>query len=430
MYGVWYTRRLQYSWNAWWGWGKCVTLRRRLKRLRLNNDNTQSNINMSRKNFSTEHEALMSSPLFQLSLASKELFHSNFLYWLAVNHPEFFSEVFKNMLKGVDLGLNKENTARVHREAKHFDFSVTAKDGFPSLILENKVKSIPSLPQLQKYEEEAKKDKDFRGSILCLLSLATVFPEKDKIGERWAICSYKDLAEGIDKALRTMGMDNEYHKAVIEDYMGYALQLHKTAESWVVTAENTLIMKDEDAAALRLNDLREKVRFSGMLALLNEGISSRFAGMELLTGSTVTVLKEKSAPTGCILTNTTYTKGNGLLDVKVKMANNHAVGIQIQDGKYRRCIECLMPHTDLIALAKDRYGDYFNDDYAEGPAYDPDITLEKERAYMNMSRFPACKFTNDFIYQYRNIKKEATIGEVIGLMLRDIEWIVGKVAVK
>lgn len=40
----------------------------------------------------------MESPLFQLSLSSKELFHSHFLYWLVQTYKEQCTVVFSKFL--------------------------------------------------------------------------------------------------------------------------------------------------------------------------------------------------------------------------------------------------------------------------------------------------------------------------------------------
>ena len=41
---------------------------------------------------------LKKSPLFNLSLSSKELFHSNFLYWIGQNYPLEFGKLFAEYL--------------------------------------------------------------------------------------------------------------------------------------------------------------------------------------------------------------------------------------------------------------------------------------------------------------------------------------------
>ena len=43
--------------------------------------------------------SLKGSPLFNLSLASKELFHSNFLAWLCEAYPDFMGPLFARYTK-------------------------------------------------------------------------------------------------------------------------------------------------------------------------------------------------------------------------------------------------------------------------------------------------------------------------------------------
>ena len=42
-------------------------------------------------------EQLKKNPVFQLSLSAKELFHSNFLYWIASSYPKLFNRVMKKL---------------------------------------------------------------------------------------------------------------------------------------------------------------------------------------------------------------------------------------------------------------------------------------------------------------------------------------------
>ena len=82
---------------------------------------------------------LRKSPLFNLSLASKELFHSNFLSWLSVGNWNVFVKVMSD-LAGKRFEW-KEGDYEVCREDDNFDLSVR-KDNKPVFVLENKVKGI------------------------------------------------------------------------------------------------------------------------------------------------------------------------------------------------------------------------------------------------------------------------------------------------
>ena len=78
---------------------------------------------------------LKSSPIFNLSMASKELFHSNMLYWISIVYPE----EFKNIMKCLGVSTDKwPNDWIAHREKDHYDLSITDKNNQQYyLILEN-----------------------------------------------------------------------------------------------------------------------------------------------------------------------------------------------------------------------------------------------------------------------------------------------------
>lgn len=138
---------------------------------------------------------LKRNAVFQLSLSSKELFHSNFLYWIATSHPDFFNEVLKGLLCngcgchqsncGISFQYNPEKQI-VLREYNHFDFCIceridlpgdsnteesenrkereiwessilNARPGKVLFVLENKFKSIPYKEQLDEYRNKIEK---------------------------------------------------------------------------------------------------------------------------------------------------------------------------------------------------------------------------------------------------------------------------------
>ena len=109
-------------------------------------------------------EKIEKSPMFQLSLGSKELFHTNFLYWLWKAEPNAFWRIMGSFgIKTDDKG-----SLVVMREWEHFDLSIVhvtdrkkkGKDGkieiFDTIVavIENKVKSIPRIEQLEKYKQK------------------------------------------------------------------------------------------------------------------------------------------------------------------------------------------------------------------------------------------------------------------------------------
>jgi hypothetical protein len=79
-------------------------------------------------------EALKASPLFSLSLSSKELFHSNFLAWLCETYPVIVGRLLSECLT------RRPTTAvvvKALREWKNLDLVLEYPGG--ELVIENKV---------------------------------------------------------------------------------------------------------------------------------------------------------------------------------------------------------------------------------------------------------------------------------------------------
>ena len=104
--------------------------------------------------------------LFQASLGSKELFHSNMLAWLLEqknDRNEF--EVLKFFIKqftGEDSPTFIEQEFlefRIEREEQNIDLTIKWKDGenWKLIFIENKMKSIPTTKQLEEYDVKIKK---------------------------------------------------------------------------------------------------------------------------------------------------------------------------------------------------------------------------------------------------------------------------------
>ena len=115
------------------------------------------------------YQYLEKSPMFKLSLSSKELFHSNFLDWLSNVKPDAFKKLIGKMA-GLD-NYTWPEVWRVKREYNNFDLCIVAYDQYKDnndekiddeedfrimFIIENKVKSIPYKEQLSRYSLEAK----------------------------------------------------------------------------------------------------------------------------------------------------------------------------------------------------------------------------------------------------------------------------------
>lgn len=158
-------------------------------------------------------DELKDSPLFAISLASKELAHSNFWKWLLDIPDSEGRHPFIKVFKPDFYERGKECTSlEVEREKYNFDLYITYKDEkgrSRSIVIENKIKAIADKSQLIRYQNKRTRGFDFDEGIL------TGLIENKSIGigtgnlKGWTFLSYSDIAENI-KYILEENADNEY----------------------------------------------------------------------------------------------------------------------------------------------------------------------------------------------------------------------------
>ena len=159
-----------------------------------------------------ELEELYQNPMFRISLGSKELFHSNFLAFLWDCDKQAFLNMINDLLPkdnkiNVSELLGKEGLT-IYREKENLDLCICHTENNKDcidIIIENKVKSIPYIEQLDEYRQTAAKhqDKDSTGTAVTyiLLTLATEFPNKEAIDSdrKWNIITYDQLVKALQQ---------------------------------------------------------------------------------------------------------------------------------------------------------------------------------------------------------------------------------------
>ena len=162
-----------------------------------------------------ELEELYKNPMFRISLGSKELFHSNFLAFLWDCDKQAFLNVINDLLQSKKINvselLGKEGLT-IYREKENLDLCICHTENNKDcidIIIENKVKSIPYIEQLDEYRQTAAKPqyKNSTAVTYILLTLATEFPNKEAIERDWNIITYDQLVKAIKQY---------YHKNNIE----------------------------------------------------------------------------------------------------------------------------------------------------------------------------------------------------------------------
>ncbi|HXL38268.1 MAG TPA: PD-(D/E)XK nuclease family protein [Ktedonobacteraceae bacterium] len=135
--------------------------------------------------------ALEKEPLFHMSLGSKELFHSNFLAWFADCFPEPPAAAFRPWTVPMGDG----QAGRSEREPAHLDL-VLHLPGLAPIAIENKVFSVPSEEQLDRYAEGVLLQREKEGTSYARV-LLSLMSSGWTLYKGWRLLSYRELAQEL-----------------------------------------------------------------------------------------------------------------------------------------------------------------------------------------------------------------------------------------
>lgn len=392
-------------------------------------------------------EEMRSNPIFQLSLASKELFHSNFLYWLSLYDREKF-KVLIGRLTDTDVEhIDWPSDWQAFREDKKLDLSVSGLIEIVKstrsnvvnkkcyfFVLENKVKSIATMKQLDDYNNVVlKNNKKYPGKEcrFCLLSLSQDFNSKDMIVKKgWKVKSYKDLADYLDEIyLKDVTHKDELY--LIKQYRQYidllsdadVLNLPTFDDSWAKTKE------DERLSEIRLDDLRQK-NIASMIAtkvcrLLEE------SNLKFEIGLSDTEIWKQNRTPGKIYVASGFTKKYLLVHLSMFFSEKLLVRFEIEGNIYKRGV--IINKNDLDKKKNVKVEDGFNFRnfipnelcklFSENKCLDPDIKypvaldgkcglITKNYGIYNMKHY--------MVYQSRIVPDSSTILDVAQAMVDEI----------
>ena len=142
-------------------------------------------------------EKLEKSPVFTMSLGSKELFHSNFWAFLMErkDYRPFLDQLFPE--------LEPSEAIQIKREYKNRDIVILHKD--KEFVIENKIKSYPDLEQLKRYGDDPN---------MALGIVTGINKPPFDLPEKWRYVSYSKIAA----ILRNVITDDKYLESIVSDY--------------------------------------------------------------------------------------------------------------------------------------------------------------------------------------------------------------------
>ena len=280
--------------------------------------------------------SLLESPLFNLSLSSKELFHSNLLYWIGKNYSRETGEFFSRYCQKYP---EDKNIISIKREKDNIDFSFEYPNG-QEVFVENKVKSLVHRAQLERYSNTNNENKNY---ILLSLSKPNFEISEEnsfKLHEaKWFYLSYSDYNKFIE-ALSNKARSN-YHQFLLKDYNTFItglVEIEKISSlksSDKFNFHSTIYDKTyKNLIDLRLHDFYLKRKYESLCNLIY--LKAKECG---LTQSNFGEQSDWETEIGELTFGSGMTNSQGLSDIKFKVANNIILGIQIQGDNFRLFIE-------------------------------------------------------------------------------------------
>ena len=394
-------------------------------------------------------EAIQRQPIYHLSLANKELFHSNFLAWLALctETSDYFLCIMEQLAGGPfawhnDFLTNPTNF-KIEREFRHFDLCILkkGKDGgwSPILILENKNKSVPYFEQLNRYYEDVKIYPDFNNIFFILLSLVEDFVDKTAIISQgiWKVNSYENLRVAMTNTALPSTLSC-YKNNLIIDYILFIERLHNLSTVILPPTNNDYYICDSIIKELnncRLHDLVEKVRYSKYASELSAKFV--FTSTKIFSNFKEYCVK---APIGSIFVNSGYSSrggAKGIIDTAVKIHKECILKIQIQGDQYRHAIEWIAINKSTkktsvidnqkyeklrdVAINMGFFKSFFNNSISilTDPIYP--TNPPKQTGSIFWHEFNS--FGDGFKYQYRKIDNKVNYLDVIDTIFNDVIYI-------
>lgn len=391
-------------------------------------------------------EEMRSNPIFQLSLASKELFHSNFLYWLSLYDREKFKMLVGRLTDTDAEHIDWPNDWQAFREDKKLDLAVSGlKENVKStgsgvvkkkcylFVLENKVKSIATMKQLDDYNNivlENNKKYPGKECRFCLLSLSQVFNSKDMIAKKgWKIKSYKDLADYLDE-IYLKGVTHKDELYLIEQYKQYIdllsdadiLNLPKFDDSWAETKV------DERLSEIRLDDLRQK-NIASMIAtkvcrLLEESNFKFEVGL-----SDTEIWKQNRTPEKIYVVSG-FTKKYLLVHLSMFYSDKLLVRFEIEGNKYKRGViinKDYLNNKNGKVVDELNFRDYIPNElcklFSENKCLDPDIKYPVAldgKFGLKTKNYGIYDMKHYMVYQSRIVPDSSTILDVAQAMVDEI----------
>ena len=352
----------------------------------------------------TEIEELQKSLVYKMSLGSKELYHSNVWAWLIDQDPAFARAFIPDLNDNYVF-------ADVTREECHRDLTIWYKmpDGSKQFyIVENKLKSIPNIKQLEDYTKDA--GENMIEGVLTGIRRPVIMDGKDYITvekKRWRFVSY----ESLSNKMKTIAHDSKSQMRdddikLIDEYLDNNRRIQTIVNEFLKDDSFTLIWENDDFDS---KDYLDKMDKLGLVDLINK-----------LSGSSlVSYVNEKLTADGFdrefFYTYESFNNKKPTLDFRLsnggekdeKPTRRHLnIGVQIEGNQYRRMVDRFSvpcePDDIFNEFSKNGFFDAHYLDHKGEIIWPFDIESNISRSTSQSKKY--CKYGNYCVYQYSTIE--------------------------
>lgn len=344
-------------------------------------------------------ENLLQSPLFNLSLGSKELFHSDFLAWLCTEYRHPASALFNEFVPGESVCIKERG---VLREKNHQDLRIEFEGG-QALVIENKVKSIPNEGQLDEYSKRYANDPKTAFLLLSLVrpSFGSISGDtlELKSGRNWRYLDYASLAGRLANIVANTKGVAHYHGELLKDYVSFITNLDRLVKSCQVNMSDTngnffsFNNYLPSVAEARVHDVIQKIIYEDLAQAV-----SRALGKKQLIVKPLSSLADLSP--GDLGVNTGYSNGTAMFSLYMTLEKIPPVYtptnllLQIQ-GNMFRLFFCFKDKEVVEHIADElvENGLWFNFEHLAGVPL-----IERKRKELHFNNY----YGTD-LYRYRTI---------------------------
>lgn len=342
---------------------------------------------------------LQKSLIYQMSLGSKELFHSNVWAYLLENDIGFL----KVFLPNFEFDEYLQNGFQVYREKENRDIIIYLenKNGNRTHItIENKIKSLPRIEQLEDYTKDVEGHAFQEGILTGIGENIIDFSINEKLKGKWIYVDYKAISERF----RTIATNSKsevirQNLHIINEYCDVINAINSCINHYLTCSLDKLDYSCKELYALRIADVYKKLKGSNFISFVNEHRTEiEFycpENYELRIGSS-------------------FHNGKATLEIrfcnyKDKNVKCSVMGVQLEGNQFRIVAQkdifdqTKVKADDLYELFKDSW---FDDSYvSKGKnrklfGFDTTMKATKGRKYDSYQTSWYC-----FIYQYFDINE-------------------------